>query len=383
MNTITILLSALLAVLPLDETAYNSYIEKYASVAVSEMHRSGIPASITLAQGLLESSAGNSPLAVEGNNHFGIKCHRTWTGRTISHDDDELNECFRAYDSALESFRDHSDYLRYYDRYKSLFNNKAGDYQAWAYGLKAAGYATDPSYPQKLITLIEHFNLSRFDTVSEGEPLPEAPLSMEEAVRVEENAPAAEVKEEPAVVETAPEIDNKSKVKAEKKSDKHKGKLSGRQAEKQAGSKADARAGKQTGSLADGRVQKKFVARQYETLEVNFGRLFRKNGVDCIFTLEGETYSSIAAEYGLSLRKLLQINELEKSEDLLPGTLVYISPKKNHTPRGLDKYIVGDESETLRGISQRFGVKLSSILKMNGFDESYRPAPGDEILLRK
>ncbi len=335
MNMITILLSALLAVLPLDETAYNSYIDKYAPVAVSEMHRSGIPASITLAQGLLESSAGNSRLAVEGNNHFGIKCHRTWTGRTIHHDDDELNECFRAYDSALESFRDHSDYLRYYDRYKSLFNNKAGDYQAWAYGLKAAGYATDPSYPQKLITLIEHFNLSRYDTLSDGqEPLPEAPLAMEEAVRVEEDAPAVEVKEEPEV-------------------------------------KTDAQA------------QKKSVARQHETLEVNFGRLFRKNGVECIFTLEGETYSSIAAEYGLSLRKLLQINELNKSEDLLPGTIVYISPKKNHTPKGLDKYIVGDESETLRGISQRFGVKLSSILKMNGFDESYSPAPGDEILLRK
>ena len=125
---ITILLSALLAVLPLDETAYNSYIDRYAPVAVSEMHRSGIPASITLAQGLLESSAGNSRLAVEGNNHFGIKCHRTWTGRTIHHDDDELNECFRAYDSALESFRDHSDYLRYYDRYKSLFNIRSQEH---------------------------------------------------------------------------------------------------------------------------------------------------------------------------------------------------------------------------------------------------------------
>ena len=368
---ITILLSALLAVLPLDETAYNSYIDKYAPVAVSEMHRSGIPASITLAQGLLESSAGNSRLAVEGNNHFGIKCHRTWTGRTIHHDDDELNECFRAYDSALESFRDHSDYLRYYDRYKSLFNNKAGDYQAWAYGLKAAGYATDPSYPQKLITLIEHFNLSRYDTLSDGqEPLPEAPLAMEEAVRVEENASAVEVKEEPEVKTDAP-VQKSSKVKAEKKSDKQTGKQAGR------------KTGKQAGRPADAQAQKKSVARQHETLEVNFGRLFRKNGVECIFTLEGETYSSIAAEYGLSLRKLLQINELNKSEDLLPGTIVYISPKKNHTPKGLDKYIVGDESETLRGISQRFGVKLSSILKMNGFDESYSPAPGDEILLRK
>lgn len=312
--------------LPLDETPYRDYIEKYAPVAVSEMHRSGVPASITLSQGLLESRAGQSRLAVEGNNHFGIKCHRGWKGRTIREDDDARRECFRAYDTALESFRDHSDHLRYNDRYKSLFNNRRGDYKAWAYGLKAAGYATDPAYPKKLIDLIERFDLSRYDKISgELEPVPDAPLAMEEAVRVEAD---------------------------------------------------DLR--------ADGsKVGKPGKSVHTETVGVNFGRLFRKNGVECVFSLEGETYRSIAAEYGLSLRKLLQINELKTSEDLLPGTIVYISPKKNQTARGLDKYIVGEEPESLRAISQRFGVKLSSIVKMNGFDKDYSPAPGDEILLRR
>ncbi|MBR1436565.1 MAG: glucosaminidase domain-containing protein, partial [Bacteroidales bacterium] len=125
------------------------YIRKYAAVAVSEMYRSGVPASITLAQGLLESNAGQSTLATKGNNHFGIKCH-DWKGKSMRQDDDAKNECFRVYDDPFASFRDHSDFLRYWDRYKFLFENRTTDYKAWANGLKKAGYATDPAYPSKL-----------------------------------------------------------------------------------------------------------------------------------------------------------------------------------------------------------------------------------------
>ena len=134
----------------------DDYIRKYAPVAVREMYRSGVPASITLAQGLLESRYGQSDLAVKGNNHFGIKCH-DWTGKKMYYDDDWRGECFRVYGTADESFSDHSDFLRYRDRYKSLFNNDVTDYKAWAHGLKKAGYATDPAYPSKLIKLIRHF----------------------------------------------------------------------------------------------------------------------------------------------------------------------------------------------------------------------------------
>lgn len=161
------------------------YIEQYSALAVEEMYRSGVPASITLAQGLLESRYGLSDLAVKGNNHFGIKCHN-WNGGKMYHDDDRRGECFRVYDSPEQSFRDHSDFLRYRDRYKFLFDLDPADYKGWAHGLKKAGYATDPSYPSKLIRLIEEYELHRFDVVAGmdagevNQALPESPTRLEQ-----------------------------------------------------------------------------------------------------------------------------------------------------------------------------------------------------------
>lgn len=139
------------------------YIDKYSDLAIKEMKRTGVPASITLAQGILESNAGQSVLATKGNNHFGIKCHNDWRGKTMKMDDNAPKECFRVYPNAEASFRDHSDFLRSRDRYKSLFELKQTDYKGWARGLKKAGYATDPGYAEKLITLIEDYELYRFD----------------------------------------------------------------------------------------------------------------------------------------------------------------------------------------------------------------------------
>lgn len=139
------------------------YIDKYSDLAIKEMKRTGVPASITLAQGILESNAGQSVLATKGNNHFGIKCHNDWRGKTMKMDDNAPKECFRVYPNAEASFRDHSDFLRSRDRYKSLFELKQTDYKGWARGLKKAGYATDPGYADKLITLIEDYELYRFD----------------------------------------------------------------------------------------------------------------------------------------------------------------------------------------------------------------------------
>ncbi len=141
----------------------NNYIAKYSHLAIDEMRRYHIPASITLAQGVLESGNGESRLAVEGNNHFGIKCHDNWNGETINDDDDEKGECFRKYDKAADSYRDHSLFLTERERYTSLFSLSSTNYKAWAKGLKKAGYATNPKYSNLLIDLIHKYDLSRFD----------------------------------------------------------------------------------------------------------------------------------------------------------------------------------------------------------------------------
>lgn len=140
-----------------------AYIEQYKAVAKDNMVRTGIPASITMGQAILESGAGTGPLSVQANNHFGIKCHKEWNGPSIRYTDDEENECFRKYDQPSESFRDHSYFLTSRPRYAELFQFGKDDYKSWAYGLKAAGYATDPKYPDKLIGLIERYQLQRFD----------------------------------------------------------------------------------------------------------------------------------------------------------------------------------------------------------------------------
>ena len=143
------------------------YINIYKDIAVAEMKRSGIPASVTLAQGILETESGNSDLVKRSNNHFGIKCKSTWTGETVTHTDDAPDECFRKYKQPADSYKDHSDYLRSAPRYASLFQLEPGDYKGWAYGLKRAGYATNPKYPQILITNIERYNLQQYDALGD------------------------------------------------------------------------------------------------------------------------------------------------------------------------------------------------------------------------
>ena len=178
MKRILILVAALAPVLCAGQNPQLSYIEKYAPLAIAEMQRTGVPASITLAQALVESGAGRSVLAVQANNHFGLKCHGTdWDGDTFFKDDDKAKECFRAYPSAEDSFRAHSDFLRGRERYQSLFELEPTDYKAWARGLKKAGYATDSRYADKLIDSIEDFQLYRYDeeALAQAAPAPDAP----------------------------------------------------------------------------------------------------------------------------------------------------------------------------------------------------------------
>ena len=302
-----VLLLGLLGLSAKDDTPQERYVKKYADMAVKEMVRSGVPASITLAQGMLESGSGMSKLATQGNNHFGIKCHKGWEGKSMRVDDDAPNECFRVYSSVADSYKDHSDFLRYRDRYKFLFDLERTDYKGWAYGLKKAGYATDPGYPAKLIKYIEEYKLYKYDVLSKVEEK-EVPLS-------------------PLVIE-APKM-----------------------------------------------------ARE----EFHFPltrELFSKNGVPFVYSLEGETYRSIAKYYHLFLQEILRFNDLRKDEELLPGTVVYLSFKENHTQPGLDKYIIEQDGENFHAICQRFAVKEKAILKLNGWKKAPFLAEGDEIKLR-
>ena len=165
---------------------YN-YIDRYNALAMEKMRMYGIPASITLAQGILESAAGTSDLAVNANNHFGIKCHANWTGETYFKDDDEKNECFRKYDKPEDSFNDHTDFLKA-RRYERLFKLQPTDYQGWAEGLKECGYATNPKYPERLTNLIEKYHLSFYDTLAQTEE-PVFSDSIQQAAHIHHDIP--------------------------------------------------------------------------------------------------------------------------------------------------------------------------------------------------
>lgn len=170
--------------------ATKAYIAKYSNVAMNNMKVYGIPASIILAQGILESGAGKGDLAVNANNHFGIKCHNDWTGDKVYKDDDSLQECFRKYDQASESYQDHALLLTGKKRYSNLFTLSKGDYKAWAKGLKDAGYATDPRYPEKLVSYIETYNLGQYDNKVLGNRITkdEAKVLLEDHLGVDEDS---------------------------------------------------------------------------------------------------------------------------------------------------------------------------------------------------
>ena len=328
-RVLLILIAMLTGLIALSDTPQNDYINKYAPVAVSEMHRSGVPASITLAQGMLESRYGLSSLAADGNNHFGIKCHRNWKGKTMRVNDDAPNECFRVYASAEESFRDHSDFLRYQDRYKPLFELKPTDYKGWARGLKKAGYATDPKYADKLIKIIEDYKLYQYDTgkapsgsatatTSVSVAVPESPLKIEEKAQVEVQNPVRR---------------NQAK----------------------------------------------------ETYSFRLDRkVYKKNGILCVYAEHQDTYESIALEFNLFQKEILRFNDVKAMRPLKIGEVVYLKGKKRQAPYGLPMYVADDKPLTLWEISQRFGIKMKFLLKWNpGMPADYMPVEGDVIYLKK
>ena len=184
-----------------DQAIILNYINTYRNAAITEMQRTGVPASIKLAQGIHETLAGTSDLVLKSNNHFGIKCKDTWRGESVSHDDDARGECFRKYKSPMDSYRDHSDFLRGSTRYASLFNLDPLNYSGWAYGLKKAGYATNPRYPQVIIKLIEDYHLQDYTLIALGKKQPTEEVFAKVENDKKEIIPASAVvkTEEPAV----------------------------------------------------------------------------------------------------------------------------------------------------------------------------------------
>lgn len=353
-----------------DKSPQVRYVENYATLAVEEMYRSGVPASITLAQGLLESRYGLSDLAVKGNNHFGIKCHNTWDGKKMYHDDDRKGECFRVYGSPEESFRDHSDFLRYRDRYKFLFDLEPTDYKGWAHGLKKAGYATDPAYPQKLIKLIEDYELHEYDKKPASWAYADD-ASSDDLHEFEREIAGQEKKSSKDVKMTKEE---KKRIREEKKAEKAR-----RKAEK-----GKVRPEKRPESPNSIEQARPLTADQRETFHFALTRqMYSLNGVPFVYAAEGETYAGIAATYNLFLKEILKFNDLTEPQALYPGTVVYLQAKKKQAPAGLDKHVVDGHNETLRDISQRYAVRLESLCKMNGITGDRHLSEGEIIILRK
>ena len=279
------------------------YIEQYKELAIEHMFEYSIPASITLAQGILESGSGQSDLAVKSNNHFGIKCHKGWKGEKSYYDDDEENECFRKYESASDSYLDHSLFLKNKPRYSELFSLKITDYKGWAKGLKKAGYATDPNYANNLMRVIEKYYLYDYD-----------------------------------------KIKKKKKNKTKKSDFKH--------------------------ELKDSVL--KYLIEKY-------------NGVPYIISKSGDSYKSIADDFGIWSSELIKFNDsnnLKNSSqfNLKKGERVYIKPKRrsNSNP----SFHVVSNSETMRGISQLYAVKLSSLYKKNPLFLDRDIREGDIVYLK-
>ncbi|MBQ9661356.1 MAG: glucosaminidase domain-containing protein [Bacteroidales bacterium] len=335
MKRFLFLLAAAVLALGASKNPRLAYIEKYSALAVSEMQRTGVPASITLAQGLVESGAGLSPLAQIANNHFGLKCHNDWEGEKYYKDDEQVQECFRAYESAEESFRAHSDFLRERERYQSLFDLDPTDYKGWAKGLRRAGYATDPAYATKLITLIEDFQLYRFDQ--------EAP--------VEVPSPREEQLGMLAAVEGAAASHGSTALLA--------------------------------AAGESGLVSSAPAPHYSESATFSLSRpVYEENGVAYVRAVEGETYSSIADAYGLFARQVLRFNDVDSDRLLQPGSRVYLDRKKAQCAQA-GKYLVERDGETLWEISQMFGIQLSKLRLYNIFHEGTAYAAGETVILRK
>jgi LysM repeat protein len=303
--------------------AYIEYIETYREIAVKKMHEFGIPASITLAQGILESGSGKSALAVEAKNHFGIKCHKEWTGMTYTMDDDTRDECFRKYASAEESFNDHSLFLTTRARYANLFTLDLKDYKGWAYGLKSAGYATNPKYAEILIRIIEENELYLYDNPSTSGAI----------------AQKHDKKEKETKKDNKPTKNQSSTIR-----------------------------------LSAGKLK-------FEEIFTGNRPVYLNNGVKVTFARSGDNAQTLADDFGIHAFQILKYNELGKNEAITEGQAIYIVPKKNKSKERSEHRV--SEGETIREIAQFYGIKLKSIYRINKMQSGHEPKTGTVIKLRR
>lgn len=312
---------------------YLAYIEEWREVAVANQRDYGVPASIILAQGLLESAAGTSELAKNANNHFGIKCTSDWLGGNYYYDDDAKGECFRTYRDAGESYKDHSLFLQR-PRYQTCFEIAVEDYSGWAYRLKQCGYATDPLYPKKLIKIIEDY---RLDTIATPEAL--ASASSAKATGKQQG-----VKKAVVVSQTAPI--------------------------------------KVINSDPDPEYEEPLSAYQEKQLLYLTHPKQRNNGRTYIVAREGDTYANVAFRMNVKERTLRKWNDA-LGRDLQVGDRIYLSRKRAYAPKEKTLLWV-HPGESLWEICQREGVRMEKVQALNGFDKSVRTfRTRQQILLRK
>ena len=281
------------------------YIERYKAIAVAHMERYGIPASITMAQGILESDSGNSRLSKESNNHFGIKCKKTWKGDRVYHDDDAKGECFRAYPSVEASYIDHAEFLDSSPRYDSLFAYPATDYRSWARGLKAAGYATAPDYAERLVKIIESYRLHLLD--------------QEDGAKIYTSRKSAEVNTERWF------------------------------------------AGQSTATGEE------LVNPDAFRVTINSHRgynIYRTNHTCYVVAKEGDTYASLGTTFHISERMLRKFNDVARQNSLAKGDIVYIERKKTRWEGNAMWHTVRRE-ETLHSLAQSYGIREQSLAKLN------------------
>lgn len=315
------------------------YIETYKDIAMKEMRDHGIPASITLAQGIIESGAGNSALAREAKNHFGIKCHKEWKGKTYRMDDDEKDECFRKYKKAEESYRDHSEFLTSRSRYADLFKLDIMDYEGWAKGLKAAGYATSPTYATALINRINMNKLYLYDQLAMGK------ISEKELKRRMEGNEEAPSKESSKKEDSKPAYYVATELEL-------------------AYSPAD----RSMFELVDMTADKRFI--------------YENNGVRFVYAKEGETPESLAKEFGIKKKKLCKYNLITRPDEALfhSGDVVYLEPLAKRNRKAKKHFVEG--GETVRDIALRYAVRPEKLMSRNKLDDGVALKPGQKIKLR-
>ncbi|MEO8117543.1 MAG: glucosaminidase domain-containing protein [Bacteroidota bacterium] len=316
------------------------YIEKYKELAINEMIRTGVPAAITLAQGILESGSGQSDLALRSNNHFGIKCKLEWTGDKVYQDDDEANECFRSYPTVEDSYRDHSDFLKNRSNYAFLFNIPPTDFEGWCKGLKKAGYATSPAYPKMLMDVIKKYNLQDYTLLA----LQRMQGNNQTAnIQNKSNTPVVSINTIDDAVEIPLMNDPNNTFK------------------------------KDVVTQAAIPVVEKSMAPQYPA------GVFTINQCKVIYVTSGSSLFAVSAQQNIDFAKLLAFNELNSGDILENGRLIYLEKKGKKSSK---KFHVITGNETLTDVSQNEGVQLQSILAYNNLTSNQQVLAGTKIFLQ-